>query len=92
MRGRSLQVEMGRAERRAVRLGKTYSGCGASVSAEQEDSLSTPDQLGSSGYGNKTGSDRFGSLKFKCQNGHENTRPRGKLIDKCGKCGISVKC
>ncbi|HSW85297.1 MAG TPA: hypothetical protein VLF79_01620 [Candidatus Saccharimonadales bacterium] len=90
----SLQVEMSRAERRAARSGKTYSGCGASVSAEQEEELSTIDQLSNSGYGNKAsgGKDRFGSLKFKCPNGHENTRPRNKLIDKCGKCGVSVKC
>ncbi len=90
--GQSLQVEMARAEHRASRLGKTYSGCGASVSAEIEDGLSTGDQIGNSGYGNKSGSDRYGSRKFKCPNGHENTRPRNQLLDKCGKCGVSVRC
>jgi len=92
VQGQSLQMEIGRAERQAVKLGRTYSGCGSSVSAAQGEDLSTPDSLNISGYGNKGGRDRFGSLKFKCQNGHENTRPRNQLIDKCGKCGISVKC
>ncbi len=36
--------------------------------------------------------DEFGSLKFYCPNGHVNERKRHKLIDKCKKCGISVKC
>ena len=36
--------------------------------------------------------DKFGSLTFKCKKGHENTRPRNKLIDKCTTCGDSVKC
>ena len=36
--------------------------------------------------------DEFGSLKFYCPNGHENERKRHKLIDRCKKCGISVKC
>lgn len=38
------------------------------------------------------GTDQFGSLTFKCQVGHVNTRPRGKLIPCCSTCGISVKC
>ncbi len=90
--GKGLHTEMVYAERRAVSLGKTYSGCGASVSAEETDDLSISDQLSTLGYGNKSGSDRYGSLKFKCQNGHENERPRNKLINCCKTCGVSVKC
>ena len=93
-KGRNLQAEMVRALQRAVRLGKTFSGCGSSVSAEkdEDDELSSSEQLTSLGYGNRSGSDRFGSLKFKCQNGHENKRPRGKLLSHCQTCGCSVKC
>lgn len=36
--------------------------------------------------------DQFGSLKFNCPRGHENRRPRGKLIKHCKKCGVSVSC
>lgn len=40
----------------------------------------------------KVGEDRYGSLEFKCQKGHLNTRPHNILIEKCKTCGISVKC
>jgi len=86
----SLAKEMHREERKAASKGRTFSGCGSSVSAELS---STEGQTQESGYGNKAvGSDKFGSLKFNCPKGHENTRPRNKLIDKCKTCGTSVKC
>ncbi|OGL30417.1 hypothetical protein A3F37_00895 [Candidatus Saccharibacteria bacterium RIFCSPHIGHO2_12_FULL_41_12] len=36
--------------------------------------------------------DRRGLLKFKCQNGHPNTRDYGELIENCTTCGKRVKC
>lgn len=90
----SLEFEMNRAERRAASLGKTYSGCGASVSSEETENVLSKDSISASGWGNKAGggSDKYGSLRFKCPKGHENTRPRNKLIDKCTTCGTNVKC
>lgn len=38
------------------------------------------------------GRDQYGSLIFKCRNGHSNTRPRNRLIPHCKTCGVSVKC
>ncbi len=38
------------------------------------------------------GEDKYGSLTFYCPNGHLNTRPKNKLIDKCQTCKINVKC
>ena len=38
------------------------------------------------------GEDKYGTLKFKCPKGHDNIRPRNKLIEKCEKCGTSVRC
>jgi hypothetical protein len=65
------------------------SSCPSAVGNSTKD----PAEIGSSESFESTGpSDQFGSLKFKCKNGHENTRPRGKLIDCCKKCGVSVKC
>jgi hypothetical protein len=34
--------------------------------------------------------DWMGPLKFKCQNGHENTRPFGQLIPNCKVCGVEM--
>lgn len=39
-----------------------------------------------------SGSDKYGSLKFKCQRGHTNMRPKNQLIPRCKTCGISVAC
>jgi len=36
--------------------------------------------------------DKYGSLEFRCKHGHNNKRPRNKLIEKCQHCGISVRC
>lgn len=44
------------------------------------------------GGGGGVGSDEHGSLEFKCNRGHSNTRPKGQLIPKCQVCGDSVAC
>jgi hypothetical protein len=36
--------------------------------------------------------DKYGSLEFTCKRGHTNTRPRNTLLEKCQRCGISVRC
>jgi hypothetical protein len=89
--GQNLLQELDRESRRASARGETFSGCGSTVKLEQDGSL-TEDQIGLAGYGNKTDSDQYGSLKFKCPRGHTNTREKNKLLDKCKTCGTSVKC
>ena len=87
-------TEMNEAGNNARLLGKTYSGCGVTSEAEPGD-ISASDQLEELGFGNKAnkpGEDQFGSLKFKCPKGHENTRPRGKLLEKCQVCKCDVRC
>ncbi len=44
------------------------------------------------GLKSSTAEDKYGSLQFKCKKGHSNTRPRGKLIEKCQVCNMSVRC
>lgn len=82
--------EIAQATDRAIAKGETFSGCGITIKGEADSMLE--DQLEMAGYGNKSDEDKYGSLHFKCQKGHNNTRPRGKLIEKCQKCGISVRC
>jgi hypothetical protein len=54
---RGLMHELEREGTKAARSGRTFSGCGASVSAnEMEDGFSDKDSLSSLGYGNKAGS------------------------------------
>jgi hypothetical protein len=88
--GQRLMQEITREGRRAAARGESFSGCGSTVNAE--DNLTIEGQLGFTGYGNKSGEDRYGSLNFKCTKGHSNTRPRNKLISNCTTCGESVKC
>lgn len=70
--------------------GKSFNGCGGTLSADVE--------MSALGYGERNmqqsndGPDGKGPLKFKCKNGHQNTRPLGKLIPCCTTCGVSVKC
>lgn len=91
-----LQYELNREEKQAIARGEEYSGCGFTAKAEDgSDGLSGNDILDSLGYGNKSGSggrDKLGSLKFKCPKGHENTRPKNKLIPHCTTCGVAVDC
>lgn len=85
--------EMDRASELAQARGETFSGCGASLKFSR-DHQSAQSQLEEAGYGSKAaaGEDKYGSLKFKCPKGHENTRPHGKLIEKCQVCKCSVRC
>ena len=82
--------EMGSAGNQARLLGKVFSGCGDTNGPEGLQT--TEGQLDIAGYGNKSSEDKYGSLKFKCQKGHENTREVNKLLDKCKTCGINVRC
>jgi len=87
-------LEMEIQGRIAAQAGKTFSGCGGSVSME----FSADTELNQLGYGdndkkNEIGAnDKFGPLTFQCQRGHTNKRPPGKLIECCKTCGINVKC
>ena len=38
------------------------------------------------------GYDQFGSLVFKCKQGHINTRPRGEFMENCSSCSMSLRC
>lgn len=82
--------EMFLAAQLARQSGTVFSGCGLSLGQLEQDSAAS--ELGELGYGNKSNEDEYGSLDFKCQKGHNNTRPKGKLIDNCTTCGISVRC
>ena len=83
----NLLQEIEQSAQRAIFFGMVFSGCGVSVGL-----VSSEAQLEQAGYGNRAGSDKYGSLQFKCSKGHNNTRPRNKLISHCRQCGISVKC
>jgi hypothetical protein len=68
-------------------------GCGGGISAKSLLDMS-PGEAFDTIFGKEvTGpSDQYGPLKFTCPKGHENTRPKGELIECCQKCGISVRC
>jgi len=87
--------EMERAGARAQAMGKVYSGCEltAAMTKESEDGSMAKSQLEEAGYGNQAGTDKYGSLQFKCpKKGCLNNRPPGKLIKHCQKCGADVTC
>lgn len=91
----NLESEIWISTQKAINEGKTFSGCGSSLSLGE--SSQAEGSLSDLGYGNSIDkesmqSDQYGSLTFKCQKGHLNTRPRGKLIDCCKTCGIDVSC
>ena len=77
--------------------GHVLVGCGGTI----EILLGEADIMSASGeavlsaiFGGKGGYDKYGSLSFKCTEGHANIRPHGKLIDKCQHrgCKGKVKC
>ncbi len=81
----ALAIAVGQAGQRALNSGKTFSGCGGSLSGAKK-------EMNALGYGNQSqennnsddddmDSDSYGPLEFVCSNGHRNRRPRGKLID-----------
>lgn len=92
--GQRLLRELDREGSRAATQGKVFSGCGETVKAETDpdDPLSSRGQLKLAGYGNHEEEDEYGSLTFKCPNGHTNKRPRHKLLDTCRHCTAKVNC
>lgn len=82
-----VKQELEQAGKVAFLEGEVFSGCGASISGEGAE-----DEYSRLGYGNRSIQDQFGPLKFDCQNGHENNREYGDLIEKCTTCGIKVLC
>lgn len=82
--------EIGAAGNEAMRMGIVFSGCGATSGP---DGLNDSEgQLSELGFGNPEQTDKYGSLTFKCPKGHTNTRPRGRLIERCQTCHTSVRC
>jgi hypothetical protein len=75
--------------RKALEL-SIITGCGGGSSAPGGGAF------GGGSYGvfgeSSTGSDRFGSLKFECPQGHVNVRKPNELIPNCTTCGTSVQC
>jgi hypothetical protein len=105
--GLGLEQEMRREGQKAAEKGEIFSGCGGSVekkaSAYSQTAnyklvsnyqIATKYQLSELGYGNTTASDKYGSLTFTCTHGHDNTRERNELKDKCcvEGCTGKVKC
>lgn len=91
--------EMNSAGAIARQTGITYSGCGATISAESDSGklgLGLGQELESAGYGNKADKlpdDKYGSRYFKCPKGHQNTRwEKDKLIEQCQVCKCDVGC
>jgi hypothetical protein len=68
---------------------KILRGEGAILSASAEDVF---DAFFGTKPKPKAMSDKFGSLSFYCPNGHENERPRNKLVSHCQSCGVGVGC
>ena len=87
-----------------VVAGRTYGGCsGAGKSYEEtlremgiEGEFGNQDVFGGKAESEKSkpNEDKYGSLTFKCQNGHTNTRPHGELVKYCkvSSCKIDMSC
>lgn len=90
--------EMADAGSTARASGMTFSGCGLTMGSPERSGsiMSLFGQLDEAGYGNRleeyVGSDKYGSLQFKCKRGHKNKRPRNKLLERCKVCKCSVRC
>ena len=85
-----LSAEVNQAFQTLSNRGEVMPGCGGAISGEAALMNESSESVFNSIFGG--GSDKYGSLKFKCPKGHTNTRPHGVLIPNCKKCGISVKC
>ncbi len=81
--------EMLESGRIAQQQGVSFSGCGLTLGGSEQ---TAEQQMGELGFGNNPDEDKYGSLKFDCPKGHTNRRPRNQLIEKCQRCGVSVKC
>ena len=89
---KNLQQEMNGASRRASASGKSFSGCGASVKAVN-DNYSTEDQLSGAGYGNKAGEKAKIPQTIKCPECKQPS-PKEKVIKKdtwcCPNCKYEI--
>lgn len=76
--------------------GDQMSACGVTLNSDGTLANSVEAMFEAAGYGNKTGSDKFGPLTFKCPKGHWNTRRRAKspkdFLPHCKTCKTSLKC
>ncbi len=68
--------------------GRSYGGCASIGSGSVENGGRGSQDI----YGGNLLDDKYGSRTFECSNGHTNTRPKDELIEKCQKCGVSVRC
>ncbi len=76
-----------------VTEGRVMAGCGGSIkilNGEEEILAAESGDVFASLFGSNE--DKYGSLEFKCTKGHNNRRPRGKLIENCQVCKTSVRC
>ena len=93
-RQNELQAEVDQAFHNFATRGKMLIGCGGSITflmGEQAIMNASGHEVFSAIFGSGD-EDKYGSLRFKCSNGHSNKRKRNKLIDNCKICGTSVKC
>lgn len=80
-----------------ARVGRPLVGCGGSIEmmqSEQNILRANAEDVYKAIFGEEE-TDQFGSLTFKCTEGHTNKRPRGKKISKCRIAGCregSVGC
>jgi hypothetical protein len=92
----TLLLELSREGKQAAARGEVFSGCGETVSSEESSGEVTEDQLGSSGYGNKSGSKSDdGECEFiskECPECHEkNVKTRVTKTHITGSCGCSKR-
>ena len=89
-RGDAVGVEQARS--RAQSMAKSFScPSGGSSDTDPEGLLGTRSLLEELQAFNGE-KDKYGPLKFKCQKGHPNKRPRERKIPRCTTCGINVAC
>lgn len=86
-----LRLEVSRSYRILAERGEEILGCGGGISAEDALLEANSEDVFDAIF-EKDEEDRYGSLKFKCEKGHTNKRPRNQLIDSCKTCGVSVRC
>lgn len=70
-------------------LAKKHEQSSSCPSADKSTVGNNEDELGLSFSKDE---DEYGSLSFKCRKGHNNRRPKGKLIENCQVCRESVRC
>ncbi len=90
-----LMLEVGTAFNEFAAEGRVLVGCGGAITilkGETDIMNASGEAVFSTIFGDGPVDDKYGSLTFRCQKGHENTRPRNRQIPRCKQCGISVKC